>query len=118
MSFPDPIWPVIALAAIQLVDGILCIKPVAFVAACYEDVNWPRRLWWIVPPVKFAAAAGLLAGIRVPFLAAVTSVCLVAYFAVAIGMHVRARDFGRNLFLNATGMLLVCVAVTLFSFVL
>lgn len=116
-AFPDPVWPVLALAAIQFVDAILCIKPVAFVAACFDDVDWPRRLWWTVPPVKFAAAAGLVAGIWIPYLAAVTSVCLVAYFVVAIGMHVRARDFGRNLFLNATGMLLVCVGVTLFSFV-
>ncbi len=34
------------------------------------------------------------------------------YFVVAITMHVRARDFGRNLFANATGML-VLTTVTL-----
>ena len=43
---------------------------------------------------------------------------LIAYFLVAIGMHVRARDFGRNLFVNATGMLVICVATLLWSFVL
>lgn len=117
-AFPDPVWPVLVLALIQLGDGILCIKPVPFVAKCFEDVKFPRRLWWLTPPVKFAAAAGLVAGLWIPYLAAVTSVALVAYFVVAISMHIRARDFGRNLFLNATGMLVICVATTVYSFVL
>ena len=117
-AFPDPVWLVVVLALIQVVDGLLCIKPVAFIAKCFEDVNFPRRLWWVTPPIKFAAAAGLIAGIWVPYLAAVTSLLLVAYFFVAIVMHVRARDFGRYLFVNATGMLILCVAVTVFGFVL
>jgi hypothetical protein len=40
----------------------------------------------------------------------------VLYFLVAIAFHVRARDFGRNLLLNATGMLLICVLVAVYSF--
>jgi hypothetical protein len=42
--------------------------------------------------------------------------CLVAYFLFAIGMHVRARDVGRNLFVNATGMLVLCLATGVFCF--
>lgn len=107
MTFlPDPIWPVIVLAAISIVDGILCLKPVAFIAQCFEDVRWPRRHWWLMSPIKFAAGAGLLAGIWIPGLGLLTTVCLVLYFLAAISLHIRARDFGRNLFLNATGMLL------------
>lgn len=117
-ALPDPIWPIIVLAVIQLGDAALCLKPVAFVAACFEDVGWPRRLWWMMPVIKFAAAAGLVAGLWIPYLGAVTSLALVVYFVAAIGMHIRARDFGRNLFVNATGMLLICVAVALFSFIL
>ena len=117
-ALPDPIWPVIVLALIQFGDGLLCIEPVAFVAACFEGVQWPRRLWWMLSPIKFAAAAGLVAGIWIPYLGAATALALVAYFVVAIAMHTRARDFGRNLFLNATGMLAICVAVALYSFVL
>jgi hypothetical protein len=113
---PDPIWPVIVLAVISAVDGVLCLKPVRFIADCFEDVGWPRRLWWVMPPIKFAAAGGLVLGIWVPGLAALTTACLVAYFVVAISMHVRARDLGRNLFLNATGMLLLCVATGIFCF--
>lgn len=117
-SLPAPIWPVIVLAVIQFGDALMCIKPMEFIAKCFDDVRWPRRLWWVMPPIKFAAAAGLVAGIWVPYLGAVTSVALVAYFVVAIAMHIRARDFGRNLFLNATAMLVICVATTLYSFVL
>ncbi len=114
----NPIWPVIVLAFIQVVDGVLCIRPVSFIAECFEDVRWPRRYWWMMPPIKFAAAAGLIAGIWIPVLGLITTVCLIAYFIVAISMHIRARDFGRNLFVNATGMLVLCVATLLVSFVI
>ncbi|MEV1128405.1 DoxX family protein [Agromyces sp. NPDC049794] len=115
---PDPVWPVIALALIQLVDGALSWRPVSFVAKCFDDVGFPRDWWWIFTPIKFAAVAGLIAGIWIPYLGAVTCGALVLYFLVAIGMHVAARDLGRNLFLNATGMLAICVATGLWSFVL
>ena len=96
----------------------MCLKPARFIAECYQGVNWPRRYWWLMPPIKFAAAAGLIAGIWIPGLGVVATVCLILYFVVAIAMHVRARDFGRNLFLNATGMLLICVATLLFCFLI
>jgi hypothetical protein len=115
---PDPVWPVAVLAVIQLVDGLLCLKPAGFIAACFDDVGWPQKHWWMMPPLKFAAALGLLGGIWIPYLGAVTCGALVLYFLVAIAMHVRARDFGRNLFLNATGMLLICLATGVFCFML
>ena len=68
--------------------------------------------------LKIAAGAGLIAGIWIPYLGLLTSVCLVAYFVAAIAFHLRARDFGRNLFVNATGMLVICVAVLVWSFLL
>jgi hypothetical protein len=116
LLLPDPVWPVIVLAVIQLVDGLLCIKPVGFVARCFEDVNFPRRFWWLTAPVKFAAAAGLLAGLWVPYLGALTTAAVILYFLVAIAMHIGAGDFGRNLFLNATGMLGISAATFLFCF--
>ena len=113
---PDPAWPVLALAAIQLVDGVLCLKPVSFIAACFDDVGFPRRWWPIAPVIKFAATAGLLLGLRVPIIGGLTNAALVAYFLLAVGAHVRARDYGRNLFINAIGMLLICSATTVFCF--
>lgn len=103
-------WPLGGLAVIQVIDAALCRKPVSFIAGCLDDVHFPRRLWPILSPLKFAAAAGLLVGIRFKPLAVLTAGCLIGYFVVAIGMHVRARDFGRNLFVNALGMLVLCTS--------
>ena len=113
---PDPVWPVLVLAFVSFGDGLMCIRPLPFIAQCFEDVRWPRRYWWVMPPIKFAAALGLVAGIWIPVLGLVTNIALVAYFVIAIGMHIRARDIGRTLFLNATGMLLLCVATLVYSF--
>jgi hypothetical protein len=53
-------------------------------------------------------------GIWVPWLAALTSMALVGYFVVAIGAHLKARDIGRDLLVNATGMLAICVSAFMF----
>ncbi|MFV9634171.1 DoxX family protein [Mycobacterium neumannii] len=108
----DPWWPLAALALVQVVDGALCVAPVGFIRECLQDVRFPRRFWSILPPLKMAAAAGLIIGIWVPPLAFLTCVALTCYFVVAITMHIRARDLGRNLFVNATGMLALCVTAT------
>ncbi|MBO0678339.1 DoxX family protein [Mycolicibacterium sp. S2-37] len=117
-AFPDPQWPIVVLAVVQFVDALLCIKPAAFIADCFAAVHWPRRLWWLMPPIKFAASAGLVLGLWIPYLAALTCAALVVYFLCAIAAHVRARDLGRNLFLNATGMLALCVATGVYCFLL
>lgn len=115
-ELPESLWPVVLLAAVSFVDGLLCLKPAAFITRCFEDVDWPRRLWWVMAPIKFAAAAGLIAGIWVPYLGALTSIAILLYFVGAVAMHIRARDFGRNLFLNAAGMLGLSAFVLLRSF--
>lgn len=104
-------WPLAVLAAIQLADAALCWKPAGFISDCLIDVGFPRRFWRVLPPLKIASAAGLIIGIWFPPLALLTCAALVCYFVVAITMHVRARDFGRNLFFNATSMLGLCTAV-------
>jgi hypothetical protein len=110
----QPWWPVALLAVLQLGDAVLSAKPVAFVRQCLIDVRFPRRFWKVLTPLKVAAAVGLVAGIWVPALAILTCAALVCYFVVAIASHIRARDFGRNLFLNATVMLLICTATLVF----
>ena len=72
----------------------------------------------MMPPIKFAAAAGLIAGIWIPYLGALICAALIVYFVAAIGMQIAARDFGRNLFVNATGMLVLCVATGIFCFLI
>ena len=112
----DPVWPVVVLAVVQLADAALCVRPVDFVRRCLEDVRFPRRFWRVLPVLKVAAAAGLLAGMWIPHLGALTCAALVAYFLIAIAVHVRARDLGRNLFVNATGMLVLCAGTWVVSF--
>ncbi|MGI8456776.1 MAG: DoxX family protein [Propionibacteriaceae bacterium] len=116
-TLPDPVWPVLVLAFIQLVDGLFCLGPVAPIAACFEAVRFPRRLWWVFPVIKFAAAAGLVGGVWVPWLGLVTSLALVLYFLLAVAAHLRVRDLSRNLFLNASGMLAICIGVVIACFV-
>ena len=113
---PDPVWPVVLLAVIQLADGVMCLKPVPFIARCLTNVRFPPRYWTWLSPLKLGAALGLVAGIWIPYLGLVTAVALVLYFVVAIVLHLRARDLGRDLFLNATGMLLLCLATLVFAY--
>jgi hypothetical protein len=113
---PDPVWPVVLLAVIQLVDGVMCVKPVPFIARCLTNVRFPPRYWTWLSPLKLAAALGLVAGIWIPCLGLVTAVALVLYFVVAIVLHLRAGDLGRDLFLNATGMLLICLAILVVAY--
>ena len=42
---PDPVWPIVVVALIQLGDGLLCLAPVPSIAPCFQDVGFPRR--WV-----------------------------------------------------------------------
>ncbi|MET0896896.1 MAG: DoxX family protein [Mycobacterium sp.] len=95
-----------ALAAVQAVDAALCVGPVRFVGQCLEDVELPRRYWTVLPVVKAASAVGLASVWRTPALARFTAGMLTLYFTLAVGAHIRVRDFGRN-FASATALLAV-----------
>ena len=110
----DPWWPLAALAAVQVVDAAVCWKPVGFVRDCLTNVRFPPRFWFVLTPLKLAAATGLVVGIWVSWLAVLTSLALVAYFLVAIAAHLRANDFGRDLLVNAVGMLGLCAGTLVF----
>ncbi|KUI00992.1 DoxX family protein [Mycobacterium sp. IS-3022] len=84
------------LAAAQAADAAICVQPVPYVAKCLDDVKYPQQNRWIFPVVKAASAVGLLAGTRMPWLAKLTLVMLTVYFTLAVGAHIRARDFGLN----------------------
>jgi hypothetical protein len=111
----QPWWPLALLALIQLGDAAVCVKPIAAVRRCLVDVRFPKRFWKVLPPLKAAAAIGLVIGIWVPPLALVVCAALVVYFVLAVVAHVRARDLGRSLFVNATGMLVICMAALVFT---
>jgi hypothetical protein len=94
---PDPVWAAPALAAFQFVDAAFAWRPMRFVQQCFEDVRVPHHYWWVFTPIKFAAGVGLLAGLWIPYLGAITAAALVVYFVLAVWSHVRVRDIGRNL---------------------
>ena len=106
----DPWCPLASLALVQVVDAALCWKPVAFIRDCLTDVGFPRRFWPVLTPLKLAAAGGLVIGIWIHWLGMLTAIGLVGYFLLAIGAHIRAHDIGRNLLVNATGMLVLCAS--------
>ena len=116
MDVADPTWPLFVLATIQLADAAACVKPIAPVARCFDDVGFPRRFWWVFTPIKLAAAVGLLVGVWVPEIGLAACIGLILYFVLAIRAHIRARDFGRNLFVNAIGMLVLTIGTTYPSF--
>ena len=111
----QPWWPLAVLAVIQLGDAAMCVRPAAFIRQCLTDVRFPERFWKLLPPLKVAAAAGLVAGIWVPPLAVLTCTGLVCYVVIAVAAHVRDHDIGRNLLLNATAMLVLSVATLAFT---
>lgn len=113
---PDPRWPVVLLAIVQAADALLVLLRPPFIVACLDGVRLPRRWWPLLVWLKAAAAAGLIAGLWVPWLGLTTSVAVVAYFVVAATMHVRSRYLGRDFWLNCLGMLAMSVAVVLVSF--
>lgn len=63
-----------------------------FVKAVADKVKVSRK--WMMPfgILLAAGAAGLAVGFAVPVLGAAAAVGLVAYFACALGAHVRVRD--------------------------
>ena len=105
-----PVWPVLTLAAVQLVDAALCLRAAPFVRRCLDDVHCPPGVRRLLPPVKVAAALGLLGGLVVPSLGTVTCIALATYFAIAVALHLRFHDLGLNA-ANATGLALACGAV-------
>lgn len=57
-----------------------------------DRLRFPEAPRGVFPVIKFAAAAGLMAGLRWRSLGRLTAAALVAYFVAALGFHVRARD--------------------------
>jgi hypothetical protein len=100
-----------ALAAGQAGDAVICAVPIRTITECLDDVGFPARNRWIFPVIKGTSAVGLLSVWRYPAVARLTTFMLTVYFVLAVGAHVRARDFGRNAF-AATTLLAIYGALT------
>lgn len=95
-----------AMAVMQAGDAVLCAAPAELVTACLNDVGFPQQNRWIFPVIKGASVLGLASVWRYPGLARLTAFMLTVYFILAVGSHVRVRDYGRN-FAAAASLLTV-----------
>ncbi|AFM17250.1 hypothetical protein Mycch_2477 [Mycolicibacterium chubuense NBB4] len=86
-----------ALAAFHAVDAVASIGPIAPIKKSLDDVGLPEDVRPVLPVVHAAAAVGLLSVFRFPWLARLTTFMLTVYFVLAVGSHVRVRDWSPNL---------------------
>ncbi|MBX7454464.1 DoxX family protein [Mycolicibacterium sp. 3033] len=81
----------------QAGDAVACIGPIAPVRAALDAVGLPENVRPVLPVVKAASAVGLLSVYRFPALARLTTFMLTVYFTLAVGAHVRAKDWSPGL---------------------
>lgn len=81
------------LAAVQAGDAVACAVPIAPIEKAFDDVGLAPELRPIIPFVKAAAAVGLVSVYRFPALARLTTFMLTVYFVLAVGAHIKARDW-------------------------
>lgn len=86
-----------ALAAFQAADAVACAIPVPQITAALDAVNCPPEIRPALPVIKAASAIGLLSVYRFPGLARLTTLMLTIYFTLAVGAHLRAKDYSPGL---------------------
>lgn len=99
------------LAAVQAGDAVACAAHVAPIEKTLDDVGLAPELRPLIPFVKAASAVGLLAVFRVPALARLTTLMLTVYFMLAVGFHIRAKDWSPGL-VAASSFLVLYGALT------
>ncbi|ETW24441.1 DoxX family protein [Mycobacterium gastri] len=82
-----------ALAVFQAGDAVACAIPLAPIEKLLDDLGVPAGIRPVLPVAKAASAVGLLSATRFPALARLTTAMLTVYFVLALGTHIRARDF-------------------------
>ena len=86
------------MAFSAIVDAI----PAGFVTRVLDTIEFPPRYRWIFAPIKAAAAIGLFSMRWLPGLTRLTTAMLTVYFVLAVGFHVRVRDFSLSAMAAAT----------------
>ncbi len=76
-----------------------------------DDVQLAEELRPILPVVKAASVVGLLAVRRFPGLTRLTTLLLTVYFVLAVGFHVKAKDWSPGL-LAASSFLALYATLT------
>lgn len=86
-----------ALAVMQAGDAVACAKQIPPIKKAFDDVGLAPELRPLIPWVKGASALGLLSVFRFPALARLTTFMLTIYFVLAVGAHIRAKDYSPGL---------------------
>ena len=82
----------VALAGVQVLDGLFNLLPSRWIEADLDHLELPRRLRFLFGGLKLASTGGLLVGLKYPRLGRLTCRALVVYFVIALGAHWRVRD--------------------------
>jgi hypothetical protein len=83
---------VLAVAGFQVLDAVGNAIPRQFVKRHLDHLGVPTYLRPLLPVIKLSSSAGLVIGLKLPRLGAVTSAALVAYYAAAARFHVLSGD--------------------------
>jgi DoxX-like family len=80
------------LAVLQIVDAIASATPQTSMTARLDHLGVPGVLRPVLPVIKISTSVGLLVGLRRPWVGAMTSSAMVAFYAAAVGFHGFAGD--------------------------
>jgi hypothetical protein len=100
------------LAALLVFTALRKLSHRPEVVATYTRVGVPEERLNLLAALLLAGAAGLVVGLFVTPAGIAAAAALVAYFALAIGAHLRAGD-GGNAFMPAFYLLLALAALIL-----
>jgi hypothetical protein len=82
----------IGLATLQIVDTIASATPQMSMAARLDHLCVPEIVRPVLPMIKVSTSVGLVAGLKRPWLGAVTCMGLVGFYSAAVGFHRFAGD--------------------------
>lgn len=85
-------WTYAGLAAFLAGDAVASAIPIRYVAEQMDAMGVPAGLRPLIPVAKATLSAGLASVFARPGLARLTTAVLTLYFAVALGIHARARN--------------------------
>jgi len=82
----------LAVAGFQILDTIANAIPRKFVKRHLDHLGVPEYLRPLLPVIKLSSSAGLVLGLKLPRLGAVTAGSLVAYYTAAARFHMLSGD--------------------------
>ncbi len=115
MDVSLPVFAIMLIVALGA-DAIACAIPIEYIKNDLDRLGCSPALQRVIPVLKFAAVAGLAAGLWVPRLGVATCAALLLYFAAAFAFHKRANDTFAQ-YLPAAVVSVCIVAVMVFSYV-